>query len=391
MILPQPPVMTDQLTDDAKLRVIIAGGGVAGLEAALALADLAPDRTDVTLIAPNADFVYRPMTVGEPFAYGAALRYPLGRIVADAGATLVTDALAWVEPAKQLVHTESGENLSYDALILALGAVAHPLYEHAVTIDDRRMDEVLHGLVQDIEGGYVHSLAFVSPGRMAWPLPLYELALMSAARAYEMNVELSIALVTPEDAPLAIFGANASDAVSALLERAGVRTLTSAYAEIPEAGHVVISPGDRSLRVDRVVALPELYGPAIRGLPVAEHGFVRVDRHARVPASGPVFAAGDAVDFAVKQGGISSQQADAAAQSVAALAGAAITPESFDPVVRGMLLTGDKPVYLTARITGGHGFSSEITDKPSWSGGGKIAAKYLAPYLDAIDHDKTPG
>ena len=128
-----------------------------------------------------------------------------------------------MDPAQQLLHTESGEQLAYDALLLALGANACARYEHALTIDDRRMDELLHGLVQDIEGAYVHSIAFVSPGRMAWPLPLYELALMSAARAYDMGVTLSIALVTPEDAPLAIFGANVSAAVSTL-ERGGIQT-----------------------------------------------------------------------------------------------------------------------------------------------------------------------
>ena len=76
------------------------------------------------------------------------------------------------------------------------------------------MDETLHGLIQDIEGGYVDSLAFVAPGRMAWPLPLYELALMTAGRAYDMNVELATTIVTPEDSPLAIFGSAASDAVA---------------------------------------------------------------------------------------------------------------------------------------------------------------------------------
>jgi len=82
---------------------------------------------------------------------------------------------------------------------------------------------------------------------------------------------------------------------------------------------------------------------------------------------------------------LASQQADAAAQSIAALAGAPLTPEPFEPVIRGMLLTGGEPLYITAHLTGGHGFSSELTDTPTWSPPSKIAAKYLAPYLDALD------
>ena len=64
------------------------------------------------------------------------------------------------------------------------------------------MEETLRGLVQDIEEGYLRSVAFVSPGRMAWPLPLYELALLSAARAFDSGIRLTVTLVTPERVPL---------------------------------------------------------------------------------------------------------------------------------------------------------------------------------------------
>jgi sulfide:quinone oxidoreductase len=377
--------MTAETSSPEKLRVIIAGGGVAALETVLALDDLAPDRTDVTVLAPNAEFVYRPMTVREPFAYGPAHRYPLAPIIRDAGAKLLADELVWVDPIKQTIHTKGGDSIEYDALMLALGAKASQRYTHALTIDDRRLDETLHGLIQDVEGGYVRSLAFVSPGRMAWPLPLYELALMTAGRAYDMDIKLSVTIVTPEDAPLAIFGAAVSSAVGELLQKAGIQTMNSAYAEIPAQGQVVINPGDRRLQVDRTIALPELYGPSVRGIPLGEHGFISVDPYCQVPDVGPIYAAGDATAFAVKHGGVASQQADTAAQAIAALAGAPITPEHFDPVIRGMLLTDGKPLYLTAKITGGHGFSSEITDTPTWSPPSKIAAKYLAPRLEAYD------
>ncbi len=366
-------------------RVVIAGGGVAGLEAALALRDLAGERVALTLLAPGPEFVYRPMTVREPFAYAAAARYPLEQFVRDTGAEWVEDSFAWVDAEERVAHTEGGARLPYDALVLALGAHARPRYEHALTIDDRRMDDVLHGLVQDVEGGYVHGLAFVVPGRMAWPLPIYELALMTAARAYDADVEVAVTLVTPEESPLAIFGLGASGAVAELLAQAGITVLTSAYAEVPRVGEVVANPGDRRLAVDRVVALPELYGPAVRGLPAAAHGFIPVDVHGQVRGVERVYAAGDAVDFAVKQGGVSAQQADAAAEAIAALAGAPVEPRPFDPLIHGLLLTGGAPRYLTAHLAGGHGFSSELTDVPTWSPPVKISARYLAPYLERLD------
>jgi sulfide:quinone oxidoreductase len=368
-----------------KLRVVIVGGGVAALEAALALADLAGDRTDVTVIAPNTEFVYRPMVVREPFAYAQARRYPLAPIVHDAGATLLRGELAWIDRAQQTLHTQDDEAIGYDALILALGARVSKRYQHALLIDDRDLDETMHGLIQDIEGGYVHKLAFVAPGRMAWPLPLYELALMTAGRAYDMGIELQTTIITPEDSPLAIFGAKASHAVAALLTGANVETINSAYVEVPSSREVVISPGDRHLQVDRVISLPELYGPEIRGIPLGEHGFIQVDPYCRVTNVEHIYAAGDVTDFPVKQGGIGAQQADTVAASIAALAGAAVLPERFNPVIHGMLLTNDKPQYLTAKITGGHGFSSHISDTPTSSPPNKITAKYLAPYLQAAD------
>ena len=237
------PVSTTSSRSD-KLRVVIAGGGVAALETALALADLAPDRTDVTVVAPNSEFVYRPMVVREPFAYGAAHRYPLAPIVHDAGAKLITGELGWIDPVTRTIHTKADDSIEYDALVLALGATITTRYQHALTIDDRDLEETMHGLIQDVEGGYVHKLAFVAPGRMAWPLPLYELALMTAGRAYDMNIKLETTIVTPEDSPLAIFGSSASSAVAELLARANVETINSAYAEVPSS-HM---SGDQSRR-----------------------------------------------------------------------------------------------------------------------------------------------
>ena len=361
---------------------------MAALETALALHELAPGLLTTTVIAPNDELVDRPMTVRAPFAYPRANRHPIAPIVADAGAELLVDELAWVDPVKRILHTQSDAAIEYDELVLALGGRIFPRYEHAITIDDRKLDETLHGLIQDVEGGYVASVAFLAPGRMPWPLPLYELALMTAARAYDMNVPLQTTIVTPEDSPLAIFGSTVSTAVAEILRQGRVETITSAYAEIPRAGEVVINPGDRRLEVDRIVALPELYGPCVHGIPVAEHGFIRVDEHCRVGHVEHVYAAGDATAFAVKQGGIGCQQADAAAESIAALAGAGITPNPFRPVIRGMLLTGEQPRYLTARITGGQGFSSQIADTPTWSPPSKIASRYLAPYLER--HERAP-
>ncbi len=370
---------------EAPFRAVIAGGGVAALELAFALHDLGADRLQALLVAPNTEFRYRAYAVRAPFSYAAESRYPMQRIVHDAGAELIADRLAWVDSGAQILHTAAGEQIPYDALAIAVGARPRPRYKHALTVDDRRLDEILHGLIQDVEEGFVSRVGFIVPPRISWPLPAYELALMTAARAYDMDVELQTTIVTPESAPLAIFGAGVSEAVATLLRDAGIETLTSSYAEVTKPGEISVDPGDRRLDVDRIVALPELYGPAVRGLPASHHGFLRVDRFCQVPEVGPIYAAGDAVDFAIKHGGISAQQAVVAAHAIARLAGAPVELEPFKPVMKGVLLTGERPRYLSARIVGGQGFSSEITDTPMWSPPSKVVSKYLSPYLDRLD------
>ena len=378
--------MPEQTPASRSFRVLIAGGGVAAVEAALALQDLAGDATVVTLLAPDEDFVYRPMSVREPFSYAGARHYPLAGIAADAGAELIRDSFAWVSPTERIAHTTGGHALSYDALILAIGAKRHERFQHVTTIDDRRMDDIFRGIVQDVEAGYAHRVAFIIPEDISWPLPLYELALMTAERAHSMCVDVELTVITPERTPLAIFGTEASAAVAALLEERGIAVECHATAQVPSNGKVVIFPGDRTIDADRVVALPQLMGPGIRGLHTGDDSFIPVDDHCRVRGAERVYAAGDATDSVVKHGGLSTQQADAAAEDIARLAGCDVDAKPLRPHVEGLLLTGREPLYISAAaVIGGTGLRSRVSREPLWSPPMKIAARYLGPYLDRLD------
>jgi sulfide:quinone oxidoreductase len=363
--------------------VLIAGGGVAGLEAAFALRDLAGDRIGLSILTPTTEFVYRPMSVAEPFSSGWAQHYPLAPLADAAAAALVQDALVQVDVTQQQVLTASGAELSYDALLICLGASIRQRYDHATTVDDAHLDDLLHGLVQDIEGNYVHRLAFVVPAPMPWPLPAYELALMASERAWDMQTDLSVTVVTPETAPLAIFGDDVSLELGRLLADRKIEVITSATCEVPNAKTVVIHPGDRSLEVDRIVALPELRGPAITGLPSDGGGFIPVNEYAAVADVQRVWAAGDATDFSIKHGGVSAQMADVAARSIAAFAGAPVEIHRFEPVLEGVLLTGGRPRHLRGRSAGSRGGPSEQRTFEREDHTPKIAARYLASHLAA--------
>jgi sulfide:quinone oxidoreductase len=369
-----------------RLDVLIAGGGVAGLEAAFALRNLAGDRVAMTLLSNANEFVYRPLSVGEPFTSSHAERYPLAPLVAKAGAGLVCDTLVAVDADRGLARTAGGAELSYDALLIGLGATLHPVLEHATSVDDARMDELLHGLVQDIEGGYLRRLAIIVPAPVPWPLPAYELALMASERAWDMQVDLDITLLTPERGPLDIFGASASQAVAAMLADRRIEAVTSAYCEMPRAQQVTVHPGGRSLTANRVIALPQLQGPGLAGLPQDGGGFIPVNEYGQVRGVDRVWAAGDATDYPIKQGGVAAQLADTAAGGIATLTGVQTEVQPFDPTLEGVLMTGGTARYLRYRPASAEvAEESLFTTVPHGSHPPKIAARYLGSQLLGAD------
>src|SRR5690348_12192101 len=333
------------MTSSSKLRVLVAGGGVAGVEALLALHDLAADHVELTLLAGSDDFVYRPMAVAEPFALGHARRHPLQEICRDAGAGFVRGSLARVDDANGAAVTVEGDRHEYDALLIAVGAHTERGLDRGLTWRPEGDPELFGGLLRDIEEGYSKRIAFVVPSDVAWPLPAYELALMTASEAKGMgHDDVDIVIVTPEHAPLEVFGDEPAQDVARLLEESGVRIELDAHAQAePARGgaatRLVLAPG-RAIDVDRVVAMPRAVGPGIEGVATDARGFIVADRHGKVEGTERVWAAGDGIAFPIKQGGLAAQQADAAAESIAALAGADVEPKPFHPVLRGMLLTG---------------------------------------------------
>ncbi len=361
--------------------VLIAGGGPAAIEAALALHRFAGDRIATTLLAPESDLTYRPLSVLSPFAAGEATRYPLERMAADIGFTHVRGRLAAVDAAAHTVTTVTGEQLAYDALIVASGA--HPVepYSGAITFSGSLTDqERIHGIVQDVEGGYLRRIAFAMPAGPTWPLPLYELALMLAERAYSLGLELQLDFVTPEPAALALFGREASDEVAALLSDAGIVLHTGSEAEILSPGR--LKAGETTIEADRIITLPRLEGTSIEGLPVDVDGFLVIDAHARVQGVPDVYAAGDGTSFAIKQGGIACQQADAAAADIAHRAGAPVEPEPFTTVLRGLLVTE----------LGSHVLRDEAeTSRPQWWPPAKIVGRELTGYLAGLDVEAGRG
>jgi sulfide:quinone oxidoreductase len=270
--------------------------------------------------------------------------------------------------------------IHYDALVIACGALPRPALAGALTFRGPADTDAYRRLLSEAESGSIGSIAFVLPTSGLWPLPLYELAQLTAAHLDRHRQEVELTLVTPEPAPLSVFGDAASEAARALLSSRNVSLRTSSRVTRYDAGRLDLS-NDAPLRADRVVALPRLEGPRILGIPQDSEGFIATDLSGRVSGLTNVYAAGDITQFPVKQGGIAAQQADAVAEQIAALAGAAVHPHRFQPVLRGLLFTGAAPRYLRGEPDRAEGTRSTVAEEALWWPPSKIVGRYLAPFL----------
>jgi sulfide:quinone oxidoreductase len=324
---------------DAPMRVLVVGAGMAALETMMALRSLAGDRVAIALIAPEDELVYHPITAKPPYAVGRMRRIPLERLMDDAGAQRFPLNVSAVESAPRVVRTTAGREFEYDELVLALGADPVPVVQHATTWDDRTGAETLGGLLRDFELGYSRRLAVVIPSGPVWPLRGYELALILTQDARSMGLKIEASLVTPERSPLELLGDDAVAAVSDALREVGVAVVFGNQVEVEpgEPQVLVAHPSGKRVEVDRVLALPTLRGRPIPGVPVEEHGLVEIDEYCRVKGLEHVWAVGDITTFPVKSGGMATEQADVAAEAIAAAAGADIEPRVFDPAGRGEL------------------------------------------------------
>jgi sulfide:quinone oxidoreductase len=364
--------------------VLIAGGGVAAIEAALALEDLAGDRAEVTICSPRRNFVYRPYAVGVPYGVAQVATYDLERLAAAAGARYRSDSIASVNREARLAVTHDGESIPYSDLIVCPGARLYWPVPGAITFWGIAEERDVGKVMAQIRDGGTHSVAFTMPAVEGWALPLYELALLARAELDKDGGDAELTIVTPEDAPLQVFGRAVAEGMAELLAERRIKLITGTHPVRFEHGELETVPAGR-IPFDQVISLPKLEGRRIRGVPHDVEGFVHIDSHCRVLGSDHIYAAGDVTGFPVKQGGLATQQADIAAEAIAAGLGEPIEPQEFDPILRGVLWTGSGSRYLQGWLSGGHGESSTMSQTPPWgTDEGKIVGHYLTDFLAGV-------
>ena len=359
------------------LHVLVAGGGFAGVEVVLALRALAGSRVRLDLLSNTDTLRFRPLAVNEPFGLGAVEHVRLDDLCADQAVARVRARATRIDVPAHAVMTDATPPLGYDVLVVAVGARRAPALPGAVTFEGARGVVELQRLVDELAAGATEAVVFTAPGDSGWTLPVYELALLTEAELRRRGVTgASIAVVTPERAPLEIFGSEAAGRIASLLRDRGIALHRESTALRLGAAHgraaLITTAG--AVPADRVVALPRLAGPGLAGLATDPDGFIPIDPHGLVHGTASVYAAGDATTYPVKQGGLATQQADAVAVSIAARAGVPVDPRPFDPRLRALLLTGGVPLEL-----GGPG--GGVVEAPESRWADKVVGRHLSRWL----------
>lgn len=347
-----------------KQRVVVVGGGVAALEAALGLHWEECIDTHVTLIAEAEEFVYRPLAVLEPFGYGMAPHFPIAEILHGAIDELIIAKIANVDTTTSSLTTSDGATIEFDAAVVATGAEATSWLENSIVVGTPAAMESMAILVAKLDAGMVDKIAFVVPEGASWTLPMYELAMFTADRARRRLHHIEVNLLIPDAKPLIQFGQGASDNVNGLLREVGVNLITSATGVSYNDQRLQTRSG-RQFDTKFVVAVPQLHGAVTPGLPHSDDdGFLPVDDYGLVVGTTNIYAAGDVTNFPIKQGGIASQQADVVVGAITEQFGERANPHAFEPELRGLLLSHRGKTSMRA-IVGGHDDALQAISKQS--------------------------
>jgi sulfide:quinone oxidoreductase len=313
----QPVSIRPNSRFERPVRVVVAGGGAAGLEALIALGSLAGNQIELELISPERTFAPRSVTRAAGFGSGPEVRIEIAELTEAIGAQCTTDALAAVQPSAGVLTLASNAYRRYDVLLVATGTRPEEAIPGAITFGAPHETERFRKMLAEAEAGALPRLVFAVPEGAGWPLALYELALLTAARLRAASVSVEITLLSPERAPLAVFGGRASAAALEELQQFGIDFVGGLQPQEIAWGELWANPGKARIQADAVVTLPRLLGPGIEGLPCDARGFIPVDARGLVPGTNNVYAAGDAAAHPIKDGRLATQQAGTVAVAIA--------------------------------------------------------------------------
>jgi sulfide:quinone oxidoreductase len=385
----------------ARVKIVVVGGGFAGLESAFLLRAKLRDRARITLVSNEPKFLFKPNTIYIPFgAEPSSLLIPLARPAAKRDIELVQGSVKEVDPGAQML-TVDGRKLEYDFLVLATGAAMRPeeipgLSEHAETIwtpDEmlslrRRLEQLLTAARR----GERQTVLFAVPPNNKCAGPLYEIVFMLETWLQRKGVRdrVDIVYTTYERTFIQAFGPKLDTVVREEFATRGIVGETERRLKAVKPNEAVYEDGGKR-PFDLLIAFPP-YVAAVDypALESDDRGFLATEADSRrARGQDRIYAPGDAGDFPVKQAFLAFLQADAAAVDIAASVMGTTPKVVFDPVSMCVMeeldkatfaqvpldVTGDpeQPVRVRANANGTY----RVGVSPAWRLGKKLLGVYL--------------
>jgi len=368
----------------AKPKVVVLGGGFAGLETAFALRAALPDQADITLISDDTSFLFRPHTIYIPFGMDEdKLRVDIVKPARRKGIRFVEARAYELDTVRRTLDRDAGDGLQrelYDYLVIAAGVRPRlgetpGLAEYGHTLGSAesmlRLRDALAQVLERAGRGETQQILLALPPNAAYSAPVYEMSLMldQFLREKDVRGRVMLTFVTCEASYLESFGPLLHDLLLERFEERRIAHDTRMNLTRIEAGVAHFS-GRPSLPFDLFIALPPA-GAAVpfAALPSNERGYLSAKLATRrVTGLDDVFAAGDASDFPIKQAFMALLQADVIAEGIAADIQGRLPRFVFEPVSQFVMEAFDTGLFAQTPFSASDGLRV-AADSPSYKAG----------------------
>jgi NADH dehydrogenase len=326
-----------------KHRVVIIGGGFGGVRAALSVAHLAGEQTEIILLTDKPHFeyhaaLYRVAAGRSPLEVCIPLleifdRYPVKTVV---------DAVISVDIKKQQVITKSQATYDYDSLVLALGSETSyfnidGLQEHSFSFKSiqeamllkEHLHQVLEAKPTTTNPAYITVVGAGASGielagELAYSLPRLAKKMHVSGNAIKVQLVEAAARVAP------LMPEDMAKRIHKRLEQLGIEVMTGKTVVRAEAGTLHLK--DQALHSQTIIwtagVKTHQLVSHILGLPLDPRGRVLVDDHQQVDGVPTIYAVGD---LCVAQYGGMVQTALEQAETVATNITQSLTSKTLQP------------------------------------------------------------
>jgi sulfide:quinone oxidoreductase len=339
-------------------KVLILGGGFAGVVVAERLAEQLGGEHQITLVSRSRQFIFYPALVRLAFGKNQPedVSFDLRNTLLSRRVNFVEAEVAHIDPVERRVTIAHGEvegKLSYDYLVFALGrrlATERILgfYEHAHHLLNVDKAIKFHRAIGELHKGRA---VFGQCLGARLPVPVYETAFALARRLEDRGEResVTITIVSPSTLEAELGDSRAAHAIENALKAQQIE-FVSDFSITSVTENSALTDSGEALEFNLLMLVPPFRGPSaasFMGMKNGE-GYLNVDLTMRVLGMERIYAVGDCVNFdGPKMGHMAVRQAEVAAANLASEIAGHEPAVRYQHEMRFVIdAAGDDTVYL---------------------------------------------